>query len=343
MTAQNRSTLYSYYLTNSKPTQAQFANLIDSSLNLVDSASQSIASTVTFSAGSIVLTGLTSGATTIGAPAIAGSTSFIFPSNTGTNGQFLSTDGLGNSSWVSSAVANPLTLGTNGGTGGSVILNGSTSGSCTIKVDAAAGTATNFKMPTSNGTNLYLLQTDGSGNTSWVAPPSAAAGAITLLSTATPVAASSVIFDSTLITPTYKEYWVVFINVFASTAAEIYLTGSVNNGGAYLASGYAWTGVYSNTSGTSAVNASASDAQLNLTTGNNYGQAAINASYMIVKICNPSASAACPVIWDLFSHISNMQVRGTGYIPGNTAINNLKFAASTGTFTAQAVKLYGVS
>jgi hypothetical protein len=59
------------------------------------------------------------------------------------------------------------TLGVNGGTGGQITLNGSTSGSVTVKTAAAAGTSVNFQLPTSNGSSGQLLQTDGSGNTSW--------------------------------------------------------------------------------------------------------------------------------------------------------------------------------
>jgi hypothetical protein len=47
-------------------------------------------------------------------------------------------------------------------------LNGSLSGSCVIGVPAAAGTGTIFTLPATNGTNGQLLQTNGSGVTSWV-------------------------------------------------------------------------------------------------------------------------------------------------------------------------------
>ena len=59
------------------------------------------------------------------------------------------------------------TLGANGGTGGAVVLNGATSGSVTIGAKAAAGTATIFNLPITNGTNNQVLSTDGSGNTTW--------------------------------------------------------------------------------------------------------------------------------------------------------------------------------
>lgn len=68
------------------------------------------------------------------------------------------------------------TSGSNGGTVGSLKLFGNTSGDVTIKAAAAAGTATNFTLPATNGTNTYVLQTDGAGNTSWVAPSGGGGG-----------------------------------------------------------------------------------------------------------------------------------------------------------------------
>jgi hypothetical protein len=60
------------------------------------------------------------------------------------------------------------TLGTNGGTGGQLTLNGSTSGSAVVSVAAAAGTTT-FRLPVGNGTSGQVLSTDGAGLTSWIA------------------------------------------------------------------------------------------------------------------------------------------------------------------------------
>lgn len=83
----------------------------------------------------------------------------------------VNTDGSG----VPSVTATP-TLGVNGGTGGQITLNGATSGSAVVKVAAAAGT-TNFQLPVGNGASGNVLQTDGSGNTSWAA--SAGSGDVT--------------------------------------------------------------------------------------------------------------------------------------------------------------------
>jgi hypothetical protein len=62
-----------------------------------------------------------------------------------------------------------LTLGTVGSTAGAIKIAGLTSGTCTVRVAAAAGSGTIFELPATNGTDGYVLKTNGSGVTSWVA------------------------------------------------------------------------------------------------------------------------------------------------------------------------------
>lgn len=89
---------------------------------------------------------------------------------------------------TSLSVTQGFTAGTNGGTGGTVILNGSTSGSATIGVPAVAG-ATTFNLPVGNGAAGNYLKGDGAGNLSYSNPTPrftsadqtiTAAGALTL-------------------------------------------------------------------------------------------------------------------------------------------------------------------
>lgn len=89
---------------------------------------------------------------------------------------------------VISATATP-TLGTNGGTGGQITLNGATSGSAVIRVGAAAGTGTIFQLPPDNGTNGFVLSTNGSGATSWSA---AGTGTVTSVSAGTGMSFSTI-------------------------------------------------------------------------------------------------------------------------------------------------------
>lgn len=154
-------------------------------------------------AGSIVLSGATSGTVTLSTAAIAGNWSLVLPATDGANGQALVTDGSGNTSWAAvggsgtvntgnadeiafySATGNAvsgntnvrassgtLTLGANGSAAGALALSGSTLGLVTIAVAASAGTWT-LTLPTSDGTSGQVLTTDGSGVTSWTTLPAA--------------------------------------------------------------------------------------------------------------------------------------------------------------------------
>ena len=70
--------------------------------------------------------------------------------------------GIGNT-----APSGLLTLGAASGTNGNIVLNGSTSGSVTIKTAVVAGTWS-MTLPVDAGSDGYLLKTDGNGVTSWV-------------------------------------------------------------------------------------------------------------------------------------------------------------------------------
>jgi hypothetical protein len=63
----------------------------------------------------------------------------------------------------------PIVVGATGGANGQITLMGSTSGSVVIKPNVVAGTGTIFQLPANNGTNGYILSTNGSGVLSWVA------------------------------------------------------------------------------------------------------------------------------------------------------------------------------
>lgn len=80
-----------------------------------------------------------------------------------------------------SATSSPI-LGANGGNSGAVVLNGSSTGSATIGVKAAAGSVT-FNLPITNGSVNQVLITDGAGNTSWT---TAGAGTVSSVGLALP-------------------------------------------------------------------------------------------------------------------------------------------------------------
>lgn len=111
-------------------------------------------------------------------PALRSATS-IFDKAFGSNQGLVLNRGA--STWNGTATPS---LGLNGSTGGTLTLNGSSSGSSIIQVPAAAGTGTVFQLPATNGTNAFVLSTDGSGHTSWIS--AAAGGTVTSVGLALP-------------------------------------------------------------------------------------------------------------------------------------------------------------
>ena len=83
-----------------------------------------------------------------------------------------------------------LSLGANASVLGSVKMFGSTSGDTTVKAAAVAGTASIFQLPATNGTSGYVLQTDGTGVTSWVNPSSG--GTVTSVAAGTGMSFSTI-------------------------------------------------------------------------------------------------------------------------------------------------------
>lgn len=90
-------------------------------------------------------------------------------SNSGANIPLLNASNIFSDQTYFTGPASSINLGSNGGNNGVATFYGSTSGSVTIKAAAAAGTGTIFQLPASNGTNGYVLSTDGLGTLSWVA------------------------------------------------------------------------------------------------------------------------------------------------------------------------------
>lgn len=123
-------------------------------------------------------------------------------------------------------------------------LNGATSGATTLTAPAVAGNNT-LTMPTGNGSAGQLLQTDGSGNLSWVNGSTvgpafsayATAGTSTATATFTKVALGATEFDTancfstvnSRFTPTVAGYYFINGGIFAglsSQVATIYKNGA---------------------------------------------------------------------------------------------------------------------
>ena len=119
----------------------------------------------------------TSAATiTVGTTAVSSGTSgYVLYNNAGVLGNLANT-GTGNNVLATSPTLTTPIIGSAGFT-----LNGSTSGTTIVKANATAGSWT-LTLPSSAGTNGYVLQTDGSGNTSWVAQSGGGGGSGTVTS-----------------------------------------------------------------------------------------------------------------------------------------------------------------
>jgi hypothetical protein len=103
--------------------------------------------------------------------------------------------------------------------GGIITLNGATSGTVTVQVPAVAGSTT-FQLPGDNGTSGYVLSTDGTGVTSWVANGGGGAAALSSITSAITVHS----FDNTSMAQTWT--W----NSLTTQTAFTLSSSSLTNG-----------------------------------------------------------------------------------------------------------------
>lgn len=168
-------------------------------------------------------------------------------------------------------------------------------------------------------------------------------GGMVLLATTNASGASSVAFSSTYITSTYNKYVIEFDGVYGSVQTSLLFTVSADNGSSYLSSNYKWTGfVQMPSSGTVSTynNNAASNIDLSGAGGDTIIATSTVSAAGTLKFANPSASKTFSLIWDIVS--GNYQHnRGIGVNTGTTAINNIKIAPGSGTFTGN-FHLYGI-
>ena len=155
--------------------------------------------TAASSTGIVNLKGTTSGTVALSVADAAGSWTMKLPTTAGTNGYYLQTDGLGNTTWAAGGgggggspggsntqvqfndsgafggdadftydkTTNALSLGVASTSSGSLKLFNSASANAITVASGNNSAAWTLTLPTSAGTNGYALITDGSGNTSW--------------------------------------------------------------------------------------------------------------------------------------------------------------------------------
>jgi hypothetical protein len=201
------------------------------------------------------------------------------------------------------------------------------------------------------GTTTALTLGGGGTYTKLATQPAilSSAGAWTLLQTQTASSSASIAFTSTYITNTYENYAVIMSNVVpATTGVSFSMTVSTNNGSGYLNTGYnANAGVCSSAGGsinstnsttaipfnysgnllknTAGVGLSGVMYLTNWTSGSNTPQVAGNGQYL-----ENSSGVLVLALWG-------------GTAPASSAINNIKFAMSSGNISTGTFSLYGIS
>lgn len=369
------------------------------------------------------LYGSASGSSTISVAATAGSSiKFQLPTTNGTSGYVLQTDGTGITSWVSVASGtgtvnsgtsgqlayyassttavsgnanitvsgSTLTVGVAASALGTLSLAGSTSGTTAVQPAVAASgtltlpaatdtlvgkattdTLTNKTYDTAGTGNTFKISgtsiTAISGNTNKVATVTGAltsghiatfdasgniqdggtaAGGLTLLTTVNASALASVSFNSTYLTSTYRKYIIEFDSVFVSTADEIIIQISRDNGTTPITTGYNWAG-FRLPIGTLTATGSSADVGGYLSCNSTFNNSAAQSAQGTVIFSNPASTTTYPQMeWrtTIAGTSAASLAHGTANAPSTGAFNYIRFLTLAGGHTITGTfKLYGLS
>ena len=172
------------------------------------------------------------------------------------------------------------------------------------------------------------------------------------LSTATISDDAAVTFDNTIITDTYQTYKVVGSNiVLSSDDQRIQVTLSTDNGANYSTSGYAQalhTGRSSDSDSTTTFRGAANKESLRIT-GTRFNSGAdtgekTNFEAMYHGLRNSAADKFCTYMSAFADDTGTvaMQMGITGTTNVTAAVNNIKFASSSGNLSSGTITIYGV-
>jgi len=260
---------------------------------------------------SVVISGDTSGAVTLQAPAVSGTTVLTLPATSGT---VITT---------ASGTASSATTATN--------LTGGVAGA--VPYQSGAG-ATGFSAA---GTSGQLLQSNGVSAPTWVTPSS---GALTFLSTVTASASATVDIETTF-SSTYDAYLLYVVDLTPATAGTI-IYARLKIGGSYVTSAtYTYAMNRSNDASGYLADNSAGDTTIRLSNNCSLGQ-------MTINIYSPSNTTKSKMInWQGVSITSTPNIafaNGVAYVTGTTAaMTGIRIFADTGNITSGTFRLYGVS
>lgn len=236
-----------------------------------------------------------------------------------------------------------ISKGDGGSTDGAIQLNCSQN-SHGVKIKSpphSAAQSYTLTLPSTAPSANKFLQTDGSGNLSFAD----ASADMVLLSDNTLSGASSVNFDNTLITSTYKMYK-IYIIVYPSTTTGLGLYYSTDNGSTMNSTSDVRIGhetSYTTSTAYRNVNVNSYWAL----TGYYYQHTSTTVPMMYeVTVWNPTATAYTGLL-SYGVHLAAANVyfvqRGNGAIENSSSINYIRVAPNTAaTMTSGSIKLYGV-
>jgi hypothetical protein len=191
---------------------------------------------------------------------------------------------------------------------------------------------------TAVGSNGQVLASTGSG-LNFVTP---SAGAMTLISTQTASAASSIDFTGL---STYNQYMIVLQNLIPSGLEQLYMRVGTGGGPTYLTSGYLQSGIYTDSFGTNpAVFDANNAAQFNLAAGNNQPTAAVQGTsgFATISGCVSNYLEITGQISVANSAGRNGAYSFAGLQNASQTITAIRVLFSGGTITGK-VSLYGIS
>lgn len=216
-----------------------------------------------------------------------------------------------------------------------------TSGQPIVSGGAGAPTFRPFTLPSADGTNGQVLQTNGSGALSFATP---ATGAMTFISVTTVSGTPSTVDITSGISSTYDDYLILFENVAFSANASLFL--NVYKSAAFQTTDYSQYYTYSVFNGTTGATGGIGDTQIRLT----FTALSTNRRFGTLYMLNANSTTAHAQGFYVNSSAIGASATGTdntiGWGGGTqgtaAAITGLRFYPNTGTFTSGTFRLYGI-
>jgi hypothetical protein len=240
-----------------------------------------------------------------------------------------------------------IAAGTTSGT--ALVSTGDTTGALQLQVNGttpsvtlAANGSVGVGSSPSYGTSGQVLTSAGTGSApTWTTP---SAGALTLISSAT--ASSTALISFTGLTTSYRAYILEFDSVYLSVASEgLLLQFSTDNGGSYIASGYART-LIAQASGTVTGNYSTTGTVLYVGGINGYSGASTQTGSGMLTIFAPATSGKNASTYIQASILNAGVLENSAGAQTNTttsAVNAFKLFAGTGNIAGGNFRLYGLA